>query len=318
MAVASGQENIEKSQINFVWITRLFDLEDLRLLLALEQAKSLAGAARQIKVNHASAWRRLGNIEERLGTRLFERGRGGYLATSAGEEAVAAAERILRELEDVSRKLTGKDVRPTGTVRLTTTESLLQFIVPALRDLRQSHPGIVVEATAANTFFTLTRRDADIALRFAEEPPEGLVARRLASVAYAVYGSPAYLLDRRGVPPVDLDWVGFDASLDHLRPARWMAREVGSERVVHRGTSLLGLREAARAGIGVAPLPCFLGEGDAGLVRVTPVIPDMSVALWLLTHPDLRQMPRVRATLDAIADYVSRRRGLLQDDGLSE
>lgn len=317
MDVASEQENTEKSQTDFVWITRLFDIEDLRLLSALGQAKSLAGAARQIKVNHASAWRRLGNIEQRLGARLFERERTGYQPTSAGDEAIAAADKILRELDEVSRKISGQDIRPTGTVRLTTTESLLHFIVPALVDLRRSHPGIVVEATAANAFLTLTRRDADIALRFAEEPPEGLVARRLANVAYAVYGSLDYLRGRPGVPPVDLDWVGFDASLAHLRPARWIVREVGPERIVHRGTSLLGLREAARAGIGVAPLPCFLGEGDSGLVPVTPVIADMSVGLWLLTHPDLRRMPRVRATLDAIADSVARRRGLLQDGGLS-
>jgi DNA-binding transcriptional LysR family regulator len=296
----------------------LFDIEDLRLLLALDQAKSLAGAARQIKVNHASAWRRLGNIEERLGARLFERGRDAYLPTSAGEEAIAAADRILRELEDVSRKLTGKDVRPTGTVRLTTTESLLHFVVPAIRELRQSHPGIVVEATAANAFFTLTRRDADVALRFAEAPPEGLVARRLASVAYAVYGAPAYLADKRQVPPVELDWIGFDDSLAHLRSARWLAKQIDRERVVHRGNSLLGLREAARAGICVVPLPCFLGEGDAGLVRVMPVIAEISVGLWLLTHPDLRQMPRVRATLDAIADYVSCRRAMLECDSPSQ
>ena len=290
----------------------MFDIEDLRLLLALEQAKSLAGAARQIKVNHASAWRRLGNIEERLGVRLFERGRDAYLPTSAGEEAIAAADRILRELEDVSRKLTGKDVRPTGTVRLTTTESLLHFIAPAIRDLRLSHPGIVLEATAANSFFTLTRRDADVALRFAESPPEGLVARRLASVAYAIYASPAYLADRQGTPPVELDWVCLDDSLAHLRSARWVARHVSPDRIAHRGNSLLGLREAARIGVGVVPLPCFLGDGDSGLVRVMPIIADMAVGLWLLTHPDLRQMPRVRATLDGIADYVSRRRGMLE------
>src|SRR5262245_42088284 len=136
---------------------RSFDLEDLRLLAALQDAKSLAGAARKLKVNHASAWRRLGALEARLGVRLFERMRTGYAPTPAGEEAAAMAERVMREIGETSRRLAGQDIRPAGVVRLTTTEALLGFIAPALKELRGSHPGLVIEVAAANSFFTLTR-----------------------------------------------------------------------------------------------------------------------------------------------------------------
>jgi molybdate transport repressor ModE-like protein len=290
----------------------LFDLEDLRLLAAVERAKSLSGAARQLRVNHASAWRRLGNLETRLGVRLFERTRSGYAPTPAGHEAIALAERVMRELDEAARRLTGQDIRPTGIVRLTTTEALLGFVAPVFKDLRISHPGLVLEVAVANSFFTLTRRDADVALRPAAAAPEGLVARRLATIASAIYATPEYVEDRRDIDPLLMDWLSPDDNLSHLRSAQWIARHVAPARIVHRANSLIALREVARAGVGVAPLPCFLGDADDRLVRVAPPMTEMASNLWLLTHPDLRRMPRVRAVLDAIGEYVSKRRRALE------
>jgi DNA-binding transcriptional LysR family regulator len=106
--------------------------------------------------------------------------------------------------------------------------------------------------------------------------------------------------------PLTLDWLSPDDSLSHLRSAHWISRHVDPVRIVHRTNSLTSLCEAVRAGIGLAPLPCFLGDANANLVRVTPPMTEMASNLWLLTHPDLRQMPRVRAVLDAIADFLSR------------
>jgi DNA-binding transcriptional LysR family regulator len=285
---------------------RSFDLEDLQLLAALQEAKSLAGAARRLRINHASAWRRLGTLEAKLGVRLFERMRTGYAPTPAGEVAVAMAERVIQEIGEASRCLTGQDLRPSGIVRLTTTEALLGFIAPVLKELRGSHPALVVEVVTANSFFTLTRRDADVALRPAEAVPEGLVARRLATIASAIYASPEYMGDKGDADPLALDWLSPDDSLSHLRSARWISRHIDPVRIVHRANSLTSLCEAARAGVGLAPLPCFLGDADASLIRVTPPITEMASSLWLLTHPDLRRMPRVRAVLDAIADFLSK------------
>jgi DNA-binding transcriptional LysR family regulator len=291
---------------------RSFDLEDLRLLAALKDAQSLAGAARKLKVNHASAWRRLGALEARLGVRLFERMRTGYAPTPAGEEAAAMAERVLREIGETSRRIAGQDIRPTGAVRLTTTEALLGFIAPVLKELRNSHPGLVIEIAAANSFFTLTRRDADVALRPAEAAPEGVVARRLAAVASAIYVSPGYMADKSGADPFALDWLSPDDSLSHLRSARWIGRHVDPARIVHRANSLISLREAAQAGLGLVPLPCFLGDASRGLIRVTQPIAEMASNLWLLTHADLRGMPRVRAVLDAIGDFAAKSRSKIE------
>ena len=290
----------------------VFSLEDLRLLTALGAAGSLAGAARRIKVNHASAWRRLGRLEARLGVRLFERGRTGYAPTPAGAEAIAAAERVTRELDELTRRLAGQDIRATGVVRVTTTEALLELMAPVLGELSTSHPGLVVEVVTANAFFTLTRRDADIALRPAEAAPEGLVARRLATIATAVYAAPRYLAGQQKADPLSLDWLVPDDSLAHLRSARWIAAHVEASRMIHRANSLTGLRAVARAGMGLAPLPCFLGDTDSALVRVMPPVADMASSLWLLTHPDLRRTPRVRTVLDLIAERLVAQRRLLE------
>ena len=289
-----------------------FGLDDLRLVAALAAAGSLAGAARRLKLNHASAWRRLGALEGRLGVRLFERGRDGYAPTPAGEAAIATAERTLGELTELERRLAGQDVRPSGPVRLTTTETLLELVAPALAFLRASHPGIVVDLVTDNAFFSLTRRDADIALRPAATAPEGLVARRLGGVATAVYASPAYLARQAVDDPGALDWLAPDDGLSHLGSARWLAARVPTERIVLRASSLTALRAAARAGLGVAALPCLMADADPGLVRILPPVAEMATSLWLLTHPDLRRAGRIRAVMDGLARELTARRRLLE------
>ncbi len=286
-------------------------LTDLHLVTALAGAGSLAGAARRLGLNHASAWRRLGAIEARLGARLFDRARTGYAPTPAGEEAIAAADRVLREIDGLERRLAGKDVAAHGTVRLTTTDTLLGLVAPVLAGLRTTHPGVAIDLVTANAFFTLTRRDADVALRPADAAPEGLVGRRLAGVATAVYAAPG--MAGRAVEA--LDWLAPDDGLAHLGSAKWIAAHVAPERIVLRASGLPALQAAARAGMGAAPLPCFLGDADAGLVRMTEPLAAMASSLWLLTHPDLRRTGRVRAVMDALAAGLAVARPLLEGAG---
>lgn len=288
-----------------------FNLDDLRLLAVVAETGTLSGAARRVRVNHASAWRRLGSLEGRLGVRLFDRQRTGYIPTPAGEEAIEAARRVIADLDVLERRLSGRDIRPSGTVRLTTTETLLELLAPILAELRAIHPGILVEVVTANSFFTLTRRDADIALRPAATAPEGLVARRLATIATAIYAAPTYVKRRRGEDPLRQDWLAPDDSLSHLGSARWIAARVAPERVVHRASSLPALAAAARAGLGLAPIPCFMGDGDKRLLRVMSPIPEMATSLFLITHPDLRRTARIRAVLDLLAERLALQRNRL-------
>ena len=278
-----------------------FTLDDFRLVHAIGEAGTLTGAASRLGVDHSTAFRRLGAIEKRLGAHLFERARDGYTPTPAGEAAAAAAKRILDDVGDLERRLAGEDLRPSGLVRVTTTDTLIEPLAPILAAFRAAHPVIALEIVAANPFFTLTRRDADVAIRPAVDAPEGLIARRIAGVATALYASAGYLRGRPDLPLAGHDWLAPDESLAHLRSARWLRTNVPAERIVLSGNSLIALRAAARAGLGVAPLPCYLGDTDPMLERVTPPLPEMVASLWLITHPDLRRVARIRAFLDFAA-----------------
>lgn len=160
--------------------------QDLRLVLAIGEAGTLTAAARRLGVDHSTAFRRLGALETRLGVRLFERARDGYAPTPAGEAAIAGARQLLEKLDELERRLAGEDLRPSGVVRVTTTDTLLDLLAPLVAAFRTAHPQIVVELVAAQAFFTLTRRDADVAIRPAATAPEGLAGRRIATIATAL------------------------------------------------------------------------------------------------------------------------------------
>ena len=290
-----------------------FTFDDLRLIRAISEVGTLTGAARQLGVDHSTAFRRLSAIEKRLGARLFERARNGYAPTTAGDATIAAAMRMLDDLGKLEQRIAGEDLRPQGTVRLTTADTLLELICPIVAALRIEHPDIAIELVAANSFSTLTRRDADIAVRPSATAAEDLVARRLAKVATAPYAAPAYLGRLKGRTELSAhEWIGFDDSLSHLGSAKWLAKEVATDRIACTANSLMALQAAAHAGLGVAALPCYLGDMDPRLRRVHPPLAEMYVSLWLLTHPDLRRVARVRTVLDVLASRLAEQRPLIE------
>lgn len=288
------------------------DLADLRLVAAIGASGSLSGAARQLGVDHSTAFRRLNLIETRTGARLFERGRDGYAPTASGEEAIAAAGRVLGELNDLDRKLAGRDLRPSGTVRITTTDTLAELLVPMMPEFRRSHPGIIVELAVSNAFFTLVRRDADIAIRPSEDAPDHLMARSLAKIAFAPYASGDYMASRDSTALTALDWLAPDDTLAHISAARWLSKVIPSDRIIFRASVLTALAAAARAGLGATALPCFMGDRDASLMRLSEPIDEPAATLWLLTHPDLRRATRIRACMDFFGPRLKAMRDLFE------
>jgi DNA-binding transcriptional LysR family regulator len=288
--------------------------DDLRYILAVASAGSLAGAARNLGVNHTTVLRRVGAFEARLGLRLFERMPTGYVLTVGGEELVAAARQIDDTVTSLERKLAGQDLRLSGAIRVTSTDTLMVSILPEiLAEFRAAHPGIGIEVALSNVMLNLTRREADIAIRPAKDPPETLVGRRIAKIAFAIYGSSQYLSRRRKIDDLSgHQWVGPDDSLADTSVAQWMRSELPESEVVLRADSLLAMREAARAGLGLAALPCYLGDTSSGLVCVHRPIAAMQTMLWILTHEDLRRTARIRAFTEFAAKAFARRRPLLE------
>lgn len=288
--------------------------DDLRYVLAVADAGSLAGAARRLGVNHTTVLRRVGALEKRLGLRLFERLPAGYVLTGGGEEMVEAARHIGDRVTNLERKLAGQDLRISGTVRVTTTDTLMASILPEMfAEFRAAHSGIVIEVALSNLMFNLTRRYADVAIRPADNPPEALIGRRIARIAFAIYGSPRYLAASGKTEDLaSHQWVGPDDSLAVTSIGRWMRKTVPDSQIILRADSLLALRQAAQTGIGLAALPCYLADLSPDLVRVQGPVDAMESALWILTHQDLRHTARIRAFTEFAAGALGRRRGLIE------
>lgn len=288
---------------------------DLRLVLSIAAAGTLLGGARRLRVDHSTAFRRLNALEKELGVRLFERNRDGYVPTPAGEAMIATAARVDEEIVALERRLAGADLRPQGTVRVTITDTGVDLLTPSFGRFREAEPEITLEIVVANAFFTLSRRDADVAIRPSVDAPEHLIAHRTATVATAPYAARRYLAEHRRRALEDHEWIGPDDSLAHLGSARWMEKNVAKERVGYRASSLLALLAAAREGMGVAPLPCYLGDAEHELVRLKPPIPEMAATLWVLLHPDLKRTARIRAFVDFIVPELKRLRPLIEGRG---
>jgi len=286
---------------------------DLKTVLAIAETGSLSGAARRLGVSHATVFRRLGAIEQRLGVKLFERDTGGYAPTPAGEDVAGAAKRIEAEVVGIERRVAGRDLLPSGSLRLTTTDTLLAgLLTPILAGFRCDYPDISLEISVSNAPLSLSRREADVALRVTQAPPESLVGRRIGRIAQAVYGAAAACpAQAPGAGPALASWVGPDETLWYPQLDAWMKRQGHEARCAYRVDSLKGIHWAVRAGIGVAVLPCYMGDADQDLVRLGEPIPEMGADLWLLTHPDLRRVMRVRAFIDYVGDAVRERGRLL-------
>ena len=296
---------------------------NLRLVLAIARARGLAGAALGLGIDHSTVFRRLNALEDRLGVRLFERLAGGcYEPTPAGALMVTTAERMEDEALALDRAITGRDHRLTGRLRVTSSETLAyRTLTRHLAEFRGEHPGITVELVIENRILSLSRREADIALRPIRPRESDLWGRKLSDVAWTLYGSPTYLASRGGPlsGPAELarhSVIGWEETARGILAADWIGATVPEAAVVFRTNSLISQLVATRAGIGLALLPCYLGDGDPDLVRAleTPLA-EMSGELWIVTHEDLKGTARVRAFFDLVGSGLAAERGRFEGQG---
>jgi DNA-binding transcriptional LysR family regulator len=287
--------------------------DDLLYVLSVGRSGSLSGAARALKVNHSTVFRRIGAIESQLGVRLFDRRRDGYVPTAAGEAVVALAEGMDEQVVALERRLAGEDLRPTGTVRVTTTDTMISTVTPLCGAFRRLYPEISIELITGNEFLNLSRRDADVAIRPSAQPPENLHGRRIGTIAFAPYGSKRYFAETGG-PGLDRahSWLGFDDALSHLSAHRWLRENVDSERVCLRASSFLAILAGVKADMGLALLPCYMGDAEPDLARAAPPLTGVRTDFWLLVHEDLRHTARVRAFTDFIFSELSKTRDRME------
>lgn len=277
---------------------------DLRFVLAVARDRSLAGAARRLQVNESTVGRRIAEAEHRLGARLFERSLGAFHPTEAGQAVVAGAERVELEVQAVEASVSGADRLAAGTVRLTSVPILVnRVLVPALPSLLREHPQLRVELIAEPRDLSLTKREADIALRLARPRKDArAVARRIGRLDYGVY-QPAR---KRGGP---LPWITYEDSMANLPQWRWIAEQSDRDQdapppvTVNDAEAVL---QSVKAGLGKSLLPVAIAEREPGLLRLGDDPPALTRELWLMVHPELRNLTRIRVVIDWLLAVAGR------------
>jgi DNA-binding transcriptional LysR family regulator len=282
------------------------DWDDYRYFLAIARSGSLTAAARVLGVSQPTVSRRLETLEARLKVRLFDRTGRGYEMTPAAMDIYGAVERVGEDLSGIERKVFGKDLRLTGSLQITTTEVLMNgYLAPHVWRFLDRHPGIELGVICTDTHLNLSRRDADVAIRFSVRPLETLVGRRLAKTAYGVYAgkeeTTIHLWDRSDGDA--WDWIGWH---DEFYNRMLITGAFPKVRIKHRVDSVIAMQSMARRGFGVAVLPCYMADADSGLRRVLPeLVTEGTPDLWILYHPDVREVSRVRLFAEFIADAIT-------------
>lgn len=275
------------------------DWDDLRIALAVAEYGTLSGAAAALKVSHPTLTRRLRRIEQRMGLTLFERTARGLRLTEAAADMCSLAEGWRSEVIELERRLAGRDRRPAGPVRITAPDAIAEYILPdILARFSREHRDIVVELIVSSAALSLAERQADIAVRITDQPEPSLVGRRISTVGMAVYAEKRLAASLR---PGRETWIGYDGAPACHKPGLWISGNVPPDRIAFRSNTLLGIVRAARSGLGLAILPCFVGDGDPELARIRGPLPELDTGLWLLSDAALARVPRVRTALDDLA-----------------
>jgi DNA-binding transcriptional LysR family regulator len=293
---------------------QVFDWNDGRYFLAIARGRSLSAAGRSLQVQQSTVGRRLGALEAALGVRLFDRTPDGYLLTQSGEALLTHAERMEDEALSAERTLLGRDGQIAGVVRLTAPPAFGNaFVTPLLARLKVEQPEILVELVADSANLSLTKREADLALRLGRPRQPLLVIRRLGDVATGLYASRDYLASRgrpRGPDLSGHDYVDYDETYPQKEAIAWYRQCARGGRCTLRVNGTHGLAAAVQAGMGVGPLPCWLGDATAGLERLFPTTVRAD-GLWLVLHRDLRHVARVRTVADFLGREMRRQAPLL-------
>ncbi|MEM6636273.1 MAG: LysR family transcriptional regulator [Pseudomonadota bacterium] len=271
------------------------DWSDVPFVLSVCEAGSLAGAARKLDVNHSTVFRRIEGVEQRLGVRLFDRQSHGYVMTPAGEVFYERAIALCEGMNRIELELGGKDLRLEGRLTVTTTDSLLHVLAPVFSLFQGMHPDVDLCILSDALALDLSRRDADIALRPTLNPPQHWVGRKLTPVLCATYARASHVDRINDTPGEKLRWVMLDDDLNQSPMSKVTMLRKAAVAPLTVVNTVMGVHDAVQAGLGVAVLPCYLGDQNPDLVRLDE--PDQRAVwdLWLLAHPDVRRSARVHA-----------------------
>jgi DNA-binding transcriptional LysR family regulator len=285
---------------------RVMDWEDIKTFREVMHGGTVRAAAKSLGVHHSTVSRRIEHLERALGVMLFERRPEGYFPTSAGEELARAAGVFADDLIAVERHIAGRDNDLTGTIRVTMAEPFATSMFAArLPEFCDAYPGLELEILTSYDLLDVARREADIAIRMDNNPPDALVGKRLFAYTTSIYAHPDYLARHDFVnQPEQARWLGW-TDRESRFPDWTQDTEFARVPVWGNFASIALQIQMARAAMGLVMIPCIAGDSTPELVRATDRDPTPSRDIWILTHDDLRRTARIRAFMD-FAEMVLR------------
>lgn len=286
------------------------DWNDWRIVNAIATTGTTAKAAKLLGMNQSTVFRRITQLEEALGVRLFDRDKHGFRLTLEGESILPEVQEVQRLTTRIERRVTGLDERPEGEVRLSVNSTVVQYLLAeTITSFCRLHPEITIRLDLTDRVVDINKREADLVIRGSNDPAPQLFGRKLMRLHYAVY-APANMRGQRRLAaafkadPRGLDWILWEGDLLKTAPGQWMRANLRGVSPVLTTSDVESTAYLTASGLGCCLLPRFLGERHPDIVSITGNIPGLHTELWVLTHQDLRKTARVSTLLRFIADAV--------------
>lgn len=282
----------------------MFDWNDLRHFLAVAREGSTLAAARTLRVSQSTVHRRLAALERQLGCRLAERHPTGYRLTVLGQQLQRFAEHMEEDAAALQRHVAASNKEMAGSIRVTCSTAVGHRLMKSglLDRFTTRYPRLKVELLMTERLLSMSKGEAEVAIRGGEPTDESLVGKKIADVAWGIYATHAYVA-RHGAPksPEDINrhcLIGFTDGIANHKAARWLRAVAPRARICGESGNIPSVLLALKSGAGLAPLPAPVGDNDDELECVLGPIPELSYPMYLLTHRDLRREPRVSAFFD--------------------
>lgn len=276
----------------------MMNWDDMRFFLALSREGSISAAGRSLGVNHTTVARRIGALEEKLATRLFDRLQDGYAMTQSAENLYRHALDMEAHAQAIDREVFGQDAALKGPLKLTVAHDVAnRLLIRDFLKFRQEYPCIDLEILTTTGLVDLASRQADIAVRLTAKPPDYLVGREVLPMRHGIYGSPKYLRKMQG--PIDA--ILFRGDNEH---PEWLREHFGEPCSVLRIDDVGAMLTAVREHHGLARMPCYIGDSEPDIRRLDVRLTPSTWGLWILSHVDLRSTARVRVCREFLVETL--------------